>query len=243
MTFELDVHTHTLVSGHAYGTITEMAKAASEKGLKILGITEHSRNMPGTCDDLYFMNLHVVPREMFGVKLLLGAELNIMDYEGTVDLPDRLLKRLDLRIASIHGNLYRSGTIGQNTNAVLQAMRNPRIDIIGHPDDGNFPMDYEQLVLASKETHTLLEINNNAMRSKMRRNVKENIITILGLCEKYEVPVILDSDAHFMTDVANFDHVLPVVEAVGFPKELVLNYSAEKFMQYLAYNREREGEQ
>ncbi len=239
MDFELDVHTHTIASGHAYGTLTEMAKEASVRGLKILGITEHTHNMPGTCDDLYFVNLRVVPREMFGIRLLLGAEMNIMDEQGTVDLPDRVIDRLDLRIASIHGNLYPFGTVTQNTNAILGAMKNPRINIIGHPDDGNCPLDYEQLVAASREYHTLLEINNNSLRMPSRKNARENIMTILELCKAYEVPVILNSDAHFMTDIANTDHSMPVVEETGFPKELILNYSAEKFLAYLAENRMR----
>lgn len=240
MDFELDVHTHTLASGHAYGTLTEMAKEAAARGLKILGITEHTHYMPGTCDDLYFVNLRVVPREMFGIRLMLGAELNIMDKEGTVDLPEWIMNRLDLRIASIHGNLYKIGTMEENTAAILGAMKNPQIDIIGHPDDSNCPLDYEQLVLASKEYHTLLEINNNSLRSNARKNVKENIITILKLCEKNDVPVILNSDAHFMIDIANADHSMPVVKEAGFPKELILNYSAEKFTAYIAENRARE---
>ncbi len=240
MDFELDVHTHTIASGHAYGTLTEMAREASVLGLKILGITEHAHNMPGTCDDLYFVNLRVVPREMFGIRLLLGAELNIMDEQGTVDLPDWIIHRLDLRIASIHGNLYSFGTMAQNTNAILNAMKNPRIDMIGHPDDSNCPLDYERLVKASKEYHTLLEINNNSLRMPSRKNARENIITILKLCMAYEVPVILNSDAHFMTDLANTDYSMPIVEEVGFPKELILNYSAEKFLGYLAENRMRE---
>ena len=240
MDFELDVHTHTIASGHAYGTLTEMAREASVRGLKILGITEHAHNMPGTCGDLYFVNLRVVPREMFGIRLLLGAELNIMDEQGTVDLPDWIIHRLDLRIASIHGNLYSFGTMAQNTNAILNAMKNPRIDMIGHPDDSNCPLDYERLVKASKEYHTLLEINNNSLRMPSRKNARENIITILKLCMAYEVPVILNSDAHFMTDLANTDYSMPIVEEVGFPKELILNYSAEKFLGYLAENRMRE---
>ncbi len=239
MDFELDVHTHTIASGHAYGTLTEMAKEASVRGLKILGITEHAHNMPGTCDDLYFVNLRVVPREMFGIRLMLGAELNIMDYEGTIDLPDWILDRLDIKIASIHGNLYRMGTMEQNTAAVLGAMRNPRVDIIGHPDDGNCPLDYERIVLASKEYHTLLEINNNSLRMQSRKNAKENITTILKLCKKYEVPVVMNSDAHFMVDIANTDHSMALVEEVDFPKELILNYSAEKFETYIAENRMR----
>ena len=168
---------------------------------------------------------------------MLGAELNIMDYEGTLDLPEWIIDRLDLRIASIHGNLYQLGTIEQNTAAVLQVMKNPKIDIIGHPDDSNCPLDYEQLVRASKEYHTLLEINNNSLRTPSRRNVKENIMTILKLCEKYDTPVIMNSDAHFMTDIANTDHSMPVIEEAGFPKELIINNSADKFETYIAQNR------
>lgn len=237
MDFELDVHTHTIASGHAYGTLAEMAKEAAARGLKLLGITEHTHNMPGTCDDLYFVNLRVVPRNMYGIRLMLGAELNIMDAAGTVDLPDRIIDRLDLRIASIHGNLYQFGTTEQNTAAVLGAMKNPKIDIIGHPDDGNCPLDYERIVKASREYHTLLEINNNSIRMPSRKNARENIATILKLCKQYDVPVIMNSDAHFMTDIANTDHSMPVVEETGFPKELVLNYSVEKFEAYIARNR------
>ena len=54
----LDLHTHTLASGHAYSTITEMAKAASKQGVKILGITEHAPTIPGTCQLFYFQNLN-----------------------------------------------------------------------------------------------------------------------------------------------------------------------------------------
>lgn len=45
-----DMHTHTIASGHAYNTINEMAQAASEKGIKFLGITEHAVTMPGLSD-------------------------------------------------------------------------------------------------------------------------------------------------------------------------------------------------
>ena len=51
--FLLDMHTHTLASGHAYGTIREMAQAAAENGLKLLGISEHAPGLPGTVDPFY----------------------------------------------------------------------------------------------------------------------------------------------------------------------------------------------
>ena len=101
----LDVHTHTIASGHAYNTIYEMAREAADKGLELLGITEHAPTMPGTCQLYYFQNLHVIPREMFGIKLLFGSELNILDYEGHVDLDESVLSRLDLCVASIQMQL------------------------------------------------------------------------------------------------------------------------------------------
>ena len=74
----LDVHTHTIASGHAFSSLQEMVHTAADKGLKILGITEHAPGIPGTCAPIYFRNLHVVPRHMYGVESLLGAELNIL---------------------------------------------------------------------------------------------------------------------------------------------------------------------
>ena len=101
-----DTHAHTLASGHAYSTIKEMAAAAKERGLKALALTEHAPEMPGTCGLFYFQNLDVVPREADGVRLLMGAELNIMDPDGTVDLPEKTCRDLDIVVASIHPPCY-----------------------------------------------------------------------------------------------------------------------------------------
>ena len=144
----LDVHTHSVASGHAYSTIQEMAQTATQKGLKVLGITEHSPGIPGTCDPIYFRNLHIVPRQMYGVELLLGAELNIIDYKGSIDLGEEYFPMLDIRIAGIHSLCYTPGTIEQNTNAIIGAIRNPHIDIISHPGDGTALLNFEPIVLA-----------------------------------------------------------------------------------------------
>ncbi len=242
MQIELDVHTHTIASGHAYGTIAEMAKEAAEKGLKLLGMTEHTKGIPGTCEDIYFMNLGVVPRNLYGIQLMLGAETNILDYDGTVSLGDSYKHNLDIRIAGIHDFCYKFGTIKENTSAIVGAIRNPYIDIICHPDDGNCPVEYEKIVWEAKEHHTLLEVNNNSLRSRHRKNTVENSLRMLELCKEYKVPILLSSDAHFMNDIANFDHAMPVIEQAAFPHELILNYSADKFRSFININRERERE-
>ena len=84
----LDVHTHTVASGHAYSSLQEMVLAASEKGLEVLGVTEHGPSIEGTCPLLYFKNMHVVPRQMYGIRLLMGCEINILDTTGRLDVSE-----------------------------------------------------------------------------------------------------------------------------------------------------------
>lgn len=226
----LDVHTHSIASGHAYSTIQEMAQAAAEKGLQLLGITEHSPGIPGTCDPIYFRNLHVVPRYMYGVELLLGAELNIIDYKGTIDLEEFYFPMLDIRIAGIHSLCYTPGSIEENTSAVIGAIRNPAIDIISHPGDGTALLDFEPIVLASKEYHTLLEINNSSLNpGRNKVHARDNNLTILRLCKQYEVPVILGSDAHISFDVARHEHIYELLQETEFPEALIMNDKVEAF--------------
>ena len=93
MKIKTDTHSHTIASGHAYSTIREMAKAGAEAGLEMLAITEHAPMMPETCGRFYFSNLGIIPRKMYGMQMMFGVELNILDEEGTIDLPENLLKQ------------------------------------------------------------------------------------------------------------------------------------------------------
>lgn len=235
MNIELDVHTHTVASGHAFSTLQEMAQAAADKGLKLLGITEHSPGIPGTCNPIYFRNIHVVPRQMYGIELMLGAEINITDTKGTFDLDESYLKLLDLRIAGIHSLCYSQGTKEENTYGMVQAISNPYINIISHPGDGTADLNFEPIVLAAKEHHTLLEINNSSLKpSRGKKQARPNNLEILRLSKKYEVPVILGSDAHISFDIATYDYALQLVAETEFPEELIMNTSIEKFKSYLS---------
>jgi len=230
----LDVHTHTVASGHGYSTIQEMATRAAELGLEVLGITEHGPAIPGTCDPLYFRNIMVIPRKMYGVKLLIGAEVNILDNEGHLDLDESYLSRIDLRIAGLHSLCYKKGTKEENTEGMLKVIRNPWINIISHPGDGTAELDYEPLVLAAKENHTLLEINNHSLNPvRHKTEARENNLEILRLCKRYDVPVILGSDAHISFQIADYERLWPLLEEAEFPDELVMNDKPAKFFDYL----------
>ena len=234
----LDTHTHTLASGHAYSTIHEMVSFAKEKGLSLLAITDHAPAMPGTCHRFYFDNLKVYKGRDLGIELFLGVELNILDYEGHVDLDNTLLSKLDLRIASLHGPCYKIGTVEDNTNAYINAMKNPYIDILGHPDDGRIPVDYVRLVTAAKEHKIALELNNSSLKpGAFRENAYENALIYLKLCKEYNVPICLGTDSHVCYDIGDFAYAEKALAEVDFPEELILNTSVERFKNYLASRR------
>ena len=230
----LDVHTHTVASGHAYNSMMEMIHEAQEKGLEVYGITEHAPKMPGTCGEFYFHNLKVVPRKHGDLELLLGVELNILDEKGTVDLAEPHLGRMDVAIASLHTPCIKPGSREWNTECLIQAMKNSHINIIGHPDDGRYPLDYEAVVQAAKETHTLLEINNNSLNPRcFRQNARENDMEMLRLCKKYQVPIVMGSDAHYYEDILNHELALDVIKETEFPEELVVNTDREKLYPFI----------
>lgn len=234
MKYVLDSHSHTLASGHAYNTIREMACAAKEKGLELLAITEHAPQMPGTCHDFYFSNLKVVSRQMCGVELLLGVELNILDFDGNIDLTKDLLKQMDIVIASMHTPCYNSGTMEENTRAYLNVMKNPYVNIIGHPDDNRYLVDMEALVLASKEHKVLLELNNSSLNPNgARQDARGNDVRMLELCKKYQVPIVIGSDAHTDSDVGRHDLAMELIEELSFPEELIINRSVSELKRYL----------
>lgn len=230
----VDVHTHTIASGHAYNTLMKMIHAAMDKGLKIYGVTDHAPSIPDTCGALYFHNMHNIPRQWGEMRLLMGSELNILDTQGTLDLEERYYKRMDIRIAGIHSLCWRGGTTEENTAGMINAIRNPWTDIISHPGDGTADLLFEPIVLAAKESGTLLEINNSSLNPRRGKVVaQENNLTLLRLCKRYEVPVILGSDAHFFTDIANYGRIYPLLTACEFPDGLIMNDKPEQFLKWL----------
>lgn len=234
----VDAHTHTVASGHAYSSLQEMVKAAADKGLEVLGITEHGPSVPGTCPLVYFRNMFVVPRKMYGVQLLMGCEVNILNNNGGLDLTEEYLDRLDIVIAGIHTAWYQGGTKDENTEGLIKIIKHPKMHIISHPGDGSAELNFEKLVLAAKEAHTLLEVNNHSLAPARHKTVaRDNNLEILRLCKKYEVPTILGSDAHISFQIADYERLYPLLEETDFPDELIMNYWPDRFFDYLGISR------
>ncbi|WP_346939558.1 phosphatase [uncultured Clostridium sp.] len=233
----MDLHTHTISSGHAYSTLKENIEEARDKGLKVFGVSDHAISMPGTAHEYYFNNLKVIKDEIMGVRVLKGIEANIMDYEGRIDVQEELALELDYVIASMHPPCITPGTIEENTNALIKVMDNPYVKIIGHPDDSRFPLDYEKVVLAAKEKNMVFEMNNTSISPKsFRRNARENQINLLNLCKKHGVKIIMGSDAHIYYDVGEFSSCYELLKEIDFPEKLVLNFNMDS-LEYILGKR------
>lgn len=221
-----DLHTHSIASGHAYSTIQEMVMFAKIKNIKILAITEHGYSMPDACHENYYYNLASIPREIYGVHLLLGCEANILDYNGHIDLCDAAAKQCDIIIASLHNRCIKPGTENENTNAIIGAMRNKYVNIIGHPDDGRYKLNYQQIIAYAKKYNVLIELNNNSMnKNSYRQEAEQNMTEILNICKKYKTYISIGSDAHFASQIGSFKNVQYLIEKTNFPKELIINYN------------------
>lgn len=219
-----DLHTHTCASGH--GTkdrITDLAKEAANRHIEILGISDHGPASPGSAGLSYFRGLSLGERTRFGVTIKYGAEANILDMDGSLDIPDEILRTLDYCIISMHRPIYTSGSAAENTKAFLRAMRHPNVKIIGHCDDSRFPVDYRALTEGALSRGVVPELNNvSLLPGSYRRDCRENSIRLLQACEALSCPIILSSDSHGREHIGEVAAALALAEEVGFPRQLIL---------------------
>jgi putative hydrolase len=229
-----DLHTHTIASGHAYSTVAEMVSAASQRSLEMIGITDHGPAMPGGPHRYHFGNLRNLPAELYGVEILRGVEANILDTSGRLDLPEYYLRSLDLVLAGLHFVCYPGGSREENTQAVLSAMDNPFVDVIVHPGNPEYRLDYLAMAQKAAEKKILIEINNSSLGGRARRGSREACNTIAGFAKKAGALLLVSSDAHFCTEVGSFEKSLELIAAAGVGEEQVINTSKAKVKDFLA---------
>lgn len=234
MILQTDTHCHTLSSGHAYSTIGEMAESALKKGLKLIAMTDHGPAMPDAPGVTFFRNLRVIPDQLYGVQILKGAEVNIMNSQGQMDLSDSVLAALDLVIASLHYPCIKPGSQQENTEALIRAVEHPSVHILGHIGNPLYPIDGTAVIKAVKKHHKLIEINNSSLKpNSFRRGSWENCLHLLEICRDLQVPVVIGSDAHIACDVGDYQQAETLAAEAALPEELILSTSASKLKAYL----------
>jgi DNA polymerase (family 10) len=197
-----ELHSHTEWSDGGY-TIRQMAEAATSRHLALLAITDHSGSLGVAggmhVDDLEKQRLEIdaLQAELDDrIRLLHGAEVEIL-ADGSLDYPDEVLARLDIVIASLHSGLRQPRE--KVTERMLAAIRNPHVDIIGHPTGRMIPdregadLDMEAVLAAAAEHDVALEINAHPARLDLD-DVYSRRAVELG------IKLSINTDAHSLED-------------------------------------------
>ncbi len=226
-----DLHVHTISSGHAYSTVAEIIEVAAQKGLEAVAFTDHGPAMPGGPHRYHFGNLYILPEKEKNVEILRGVEANIIDKDGSLDLPVQCLRLLDIVWAGLHIPCFQPSTRNINTKALLNALDNPYVDGIVHPGNPDFPIDETALVQAAAKKGKLLEINNSSFIA--RRGSKTGCREIARLASRYGAPVALNSDAHLAREVGCNEESLALAVESGISSEQIINSNLELLKDFL----------
>lgn len=230
----VDLHVHTVSSGHAYSTVEECARWAALKGLQAIAVTDHGPAIPGSGNLYHFWNLKVLPRRMHGIWILRSVEANILDGEGGLDLPDKVLEALDVVHAGLHPYTgYEGDSVEENTAALIAALRHPLVDIIAHPDNPAFPVDMEAVVEAAVREGKALEVNNSSF-VHTRSGSEENCLRMARMVAAKGGLVAVGSDAHVAAFAGEFAHAVEILHKTDIAEGSVINYSIESLEKFLA---------
>jgi DNA polymerase (family 10) len=223
-----DLHCHSDWDG-GQNTMLEMAQSAIKMGYQYLGITDHThflriengldeKKLIAQIEEIDKLN-RIFQSKNTDFKILKGAETNILD-DGSIDISDEVLAKLDYAIAGVHSNLKMEKI--DMTQRILKAMQNPYIKIISHPTGrilqkrDEYQVDLEKILKAAKDRNIALEINSNPERLDLDdENIKK--------AKSAGVKMAIDSDAHHKTQFSNIDFGITQARRGWAEKEDIIN--------------------
>lgn len=192
-----DLHMHTTRTD-GRNSLEEMAAAAKDLGYEYIAITEHSRKVAiaGGLDESrlrqYMEVIDAENEKTDGITILKGIEVDILPG-GELDLPDSVLRELDIVVGSIH--YQQRYPVRQQTERIIRAMDNPHLRILGHPTGRllnrreSMDIDLERIIEAARERGVVLELNAQPDRLDLPHNYCK-------LAAEMGVPIVLSTDAH-----------------------------------------------
>jgi len=234
-----DLHSHTLCATHAFQTLQEMATAAHEIGYYALAITDHAPAMPDAPHIWHFANGNALPRVVQGVAMLYGAEVNVMDTKGGLDLSQSQLAVQDWVVASIHSPCVPGVLTRKEANRIWLAIaENPYVDCIGHSEQENYRYDYDLVTKAFAQNHKVVELNAGSFA--VRKDGIPNMRKLLTACLENGCHIAVDSDAHSAWRLQTaLQPLYSLLEELSFPEELIVNATKENLVQELKLHGRR----
>jgi DNA polymerase (family X) len=168
------------------------------------------------------------------LRVLQGTEVEILS-DGRLDFPDGILAELDVVTASLHSSLRQPRE--QATARLLAAIRNPHVDVIGHPTGRmvgrreGADLDMEAVLLAAFETHTILEINAHPDRLDLD-DVHARRAGEIGCV------LAINTDAHRPSDLTSRRYGVGVARRAWLsPAQIANTWPLEKLLAWLKEGR------
>lgn len=219
-----DLHMHTTATDGA-ASILEMAEAAKARGLKYIAITDHSKRvtMANGLDSTrlrqHWENIEQARTQVTGIEILRGIECDILE-DATLDLDDEVLSEADWVIAVLHYGLKQPRE--QIMQRLLNAIRNPNVDVIGHPSGrliGSRPaadIDYATFLKAAADHGVMLEINSSPSRLDLD-DIQAAAAKSLG------IPIVINTDSHSTNGFETLQYGVGQARRAGLTRDDVAN--------------------
>ena len=194
----------------------------------------------------FFINKKALPEVWHGVRLLFGAEVDIVDLKGNlfghdlyIPYPNKngvkltyeegILNRLDYLIASVHyKDFAANSTVVENTELYIKALEHENVKILGHIGRSGLEFDIDEVVKAAKSLNKMIEINEASFGHG--ETVRERCLKVALACAKYGTKIAVNSDAHSSFEIGKYPNTENFLDEIDFPVELIGNRDAETFL-------------
>jgi len=230
-----DLHCHSKWDG-GRNTILEMAERGRALGYQYLGITDHTKflRIEHGLDEKKLSQqrkeIDKLNSRLKNFKILQGAETNILN-DGSIDIKDEALKKLDYAIAGIHSNFKMEKE--KMTERIIKAMKNPYIKIISHPTGriikrrDEYQIDFDKILRAAKEFGVILEINSFPERLDL------NDQNIRRAKEAGGVKMVINTDSHHKDQLRYIELGIAQARRGWAEKEDIINTQPlDKLLKY-----------
>ena len=228
---QVDLHVHSLFSACGLHTFLELLEHGRCVGLRAMAITDHGLAVGGGRLTSVFFERFQQPYP--DIKLYKGIEHNVLDEKGTVDVSWQVMPFVDILLFGVHPNLEPHGSKEHYTGMVIAAIeKNPFLDILSHPNDPMYPLDYAIIAKRAKMAGIALELNNSKVL--YARSTAEDALDLVYACKEAGCLMAVNSDTHALQELGRDEAVRPLLEKAKFPEEMIINRTvatAEKFIE------------
>lgn len=229
-----DLHSHSNWGKGAH-SITDMAKVAQKMGYQYLGISDHTKFLRiehGLNEKQLAQQrkeIDKLNKKFKNFKILQGAETNILN-DGSIDINNEALKKLDYAIAGIHSNFKMEKD--RMTERIIKAMKNPYIKIFAHPTGRllkkreEYQLDFDKILEAAKITRTVLEINSYFERLDLNdQNIRR--------AKEAGVKMVINTDSHHKNQLRYIEFGIAQARRGWAEKKDIINTQPlEKLLKY-----------